>query len=285
MSFLDLFPRDIYNLIGFLLSPNDFYTLSKHKSHDDTIWDTEYSYMFDDQTNKYSYDDIQTVNKEKIRFIETHVILNFLGPAYITGIGLAPKTDISKRDINYLHTSHIKSKYDSYNKEIIPSEFKILIQILKTENINIFGDAESLHEIFDVLEIFEMKIAKQISEIQVPYENVIIYYNKKFDEYCANDWYNCSSNLELHCCPIKSLPPLVKRKYIRIIAPMRGVKLSALKKGFPLNIDDILFATRVLSISFNYIYDEFYVLSSNRNTLTLEVKTNYVSYVNLSHEY
>ena len=67
-----------------------------------------------------------------------------------------------------------------------------------------------------------------------------------------------------------SFPDLSSRPYIHVIDPFMKVIIDAKEKGSLLTIDDILFATRALSLDATRSYDRFRILNETLHTLSLE---------------
>lgn len=107
------------------------------------------------------------------------------------------------------------------------------------------------------------------SLFQESLKRVIIKYQKNtWYQKPKENWFNHQSRwFDLS---LNRLPYLKSRSYIKVIDPYMKVKVSAKKKGSPLTIEDILFATRALMSDETRTIDSYKVLKQDDTILVLE---------------
>jgi len=114
-------------------------------------------------------------------------------------------------------------------------------------------------------------VYEEDSQIEVEYDTVKIMFEGRPRDYWFRmpdeDWYNKHNfNPYNHG---QGLPTLDSRPYIDVIDRYMKVHVSKQKKGSPITLDDILFATRALCADGTRVIDEYKILSDNNSTLVL----------------
>jgi hypothetical protein len=108
-------------------------------------------------------------------------------------------------------------------------------------------------------------------EIEIEYDIVKIMFEGRSRDYWFRmpneDWYNKHNfNPYNHG---QGLPTLDTRPYIRVNNRYMEVHISKQKKGLPITLDDILFASRSLCMDHSRVIDEYKILSNNNSMLVL----------------
>jgi hypothetical protein len=126
---------------------------------------------------------------------------------------------------------------------------------------------------------YDIDTLKEESGAELHFENVII---KFFEDtwrgkpsMIGGGWFNKvdpakKSLIEGHC---GYLPFLNTRKYIKIIDPFMKVEISSKKKGAPITIEDVLFASRALAMNGWRTIGTFKILKNDGVNLVLEPQT------------
>ena len=109
------------------------------------------------------------------------------------------------------------------------------------------------------------------SKIEIEYDTVKIMFEGRARDYWFRmpdeDWYNKHNfNPYNHW---QGLLTLDTRPYISVINRYMEVHISKQKKGSPITLDDILFASRGLCMDHSRVIDEYKILSDNNSTLVL----------------
>ena len=109
------------------------------------------------------------------------------------------------------------------------------------------------------------------SKIEIEYDTVKIMFEGRSRDYWFRmpdeDWYNKHNfNPYNHW---QGLSTLDTRPYISVINRYMEVHISKQKKGSPITLDDILFASRALCMDHSRVIDEYKILSDNNSTLIL----------------
>ena len=200
--------------------------------------------------------------QSSVRVSSTIEHLNLLGPLYHSYFGLHPeehgaieidREPDTEEEVQKL--MELKNKYKAEfwmnNKQIsVPPEDSTVTVVIPYKNV--------------------LGISKQT----VPYSKVIIKYQKDTWSQKPGAWYNKPSRWWTSYMPYLKpyvLPYLNTRKYIHVDKPFVQVTVSAEKKGAPLTLDDILFATRALMLDDTRTVDSGYkILNETPTVLTLE---------------
>jgi len=108
---------------------------------------------------------------------------------------------------------------------------------------------------------------EQDSEIEVEYDTIKIMFEGQTKDYWfrmpIKDWYNIKNYNR------GGLLTLDTRPYIRVKTRYMEVDISKQKKGSPITLDDILFASRALCADDRRVIDKYKILSHNNSTLVL----------------
>lgn len=111
----------------------------------------------------------------------------------------------------------------------------------------------------------------------VQYKKIILKFESDYEWYkMPNDWYNNPSKWwKDDRFQNDLLPYLNSREYIRVVDRFIEIEINSEKKGSPITLDDILFATRGLALDDTRTVcnfdDKYKIVSSNCDTLVLEV--------------
>ena len=121
--------------------------------------------------------------------------------------------------------------------------------------------------------IFDINKLKALANTPIPDKDfIILKYTKNTWYGSPRIWWNSMNKYAQKLSPFYRqfvLPDLSSRPYIHVIDPFMKVIIDAKEKGSLLTIDDILFATRALSLDATRSYDRFRILNETLHTLSL----------------
>ena len=153
----------------------------------------------------------------------------------------------------YLSTTYQAKK----NGEIIQNESQVKLIIEKLNRLGpIYHSFSGLHSLN--IEDSQIEVEYNIVKIMFQGESRDYWYRMPYE-----DWYNIKKYNR------GGLPTLDTRPYIDVIDRYMKVHVSKEKKGSPITLNDILFASRALCADGTRVIDRYKILSDNNSTLIL----------------
>ena len=184
--------------------------------------------------------------------------LNFLGALYHSYFGLHPEKhggieieDTKEETLESLRKNKKKYGWNMYN-----NDGTRVIDVSDTWDTTVLPYSRAI----------------KLAATTVPFATVTLKFREK--DYWPRAWYNEPSkwwkDYTPHLKPYV-LPYLNTRKYIHVDNKAKKVVVSAEKKGSPLTLDDILFATRALMHDDTRVVNDGYtILKQTTDEITLE---------------
>jgi len=203
-------------------------------------------------------------------------LLNFLGPYYWGSDGFDFPIEENEGlidDIDDINTYNMMYELDLIITLNLPNDLpeNINEQIAKSniDSSKIFYDYLNSQNLEDLSELnaytYELDTdkLKELASKEILYPKITI-------KYIKDTWYGKPKEWYKKYIRKNKLEPIQTRPYITVVNPFMEVKLEVKKKGKPLTLDDVLFASRALMIDSGRTVFKYFIISENVNELVLK---------------